>query len=84
SELCRAVGRPGVRLPASLWRALLAPAWALRLSPVPPTVVDLACRCWVVDNARLKTHVGYRPRHTSREALAAWLAAGDEIPEAQK
>lgn len=73
STLCRAVRRPAARLPAPVWRVLLAIAWTVRLSPVPPTVVDLASRSWVVDNARLKTHIGYRPRLTCRQALSAWL-----------
>ncbi len=77
-EACRALGRSTVRLPLVLlllmaymarWTGKVASARAL---------LHLTAGTPVLDNARLKTHFGFRPRFTTREALAS---ARDEAVE---
>ena len=70
AELARGLGAVSVSLPTpAAWLLLAAqagPAAATRILPL------LHCPL-VIDNTRLKTHFGYRPRHTSRQAIALAL-----------
>lgn len=69
-ELARGIGALSVSLPTPAAWLLLAsqvgPAAATRM--LPPLYCPL-----VVDNGRLKTHFGYRPRYSARQALALAL-----------
>lgn len=75
SEVCRAAGRPCLALPAGLLAPVVAALWALRLLPFPAGLLDYIRYPWVADNARLKAHFGYVPRHTTRDAFGAWVEA---------
>jgi len=74
SEFVRAAGKKSLAIPAPLLYSVTALAWALRLSPFPPGIFDLIRYPWVADTTRLKTVFGYTPRHTSRQAVEAFLA----------
>ncbi len=73
SELARAIGRPSVRLPAAVWTAAFAVRRLLRRPAPDPRTVGLLQYSRVVDNSRLKTHLGFRPRLSGRQALARFL-----------
>lgn len=73
-EIAAALGKPLLRLPPRLLRAALRMTHALRLSPYSAGQVDFLAYRPVLDNTRLKTAFGYRPRHDSRSAFAAWCA----------
>lgn len=68
SAVCRGLDRTAVRLPRAFVRAVLTlwkgPVRAAHLLALLEAPV-------VVDNARLKTHFGLRPRNTTAQALAA-------------
>ncbi len=71
SEICRALARPSAVLPAGVAWGLACAAWVLRRAPSPRRQLCWSSGMPVLDNTRLKTHFGTRPRHTGREALAA-------------
>jgi len=70
SEMVRVAGSRSVALPASLLRVLTQVSWALRLQSYGPASGLAMVRWpWVASIAKLKRETGFRPRHTSREAL---------------
>ncbi len=73
SELARALGKKPLPLPENLIYPIVALLWSLHLSPFPAGVLDMVRYPWVVDSTRLKTDFGYTPRHTSRQALEAYI-----------
>jgi nucleoside-diphosphate-sugar epimerase len=77
-EACRALRRSAVRLPRSLLRlATQGARWTGKVTSARE-LLRLTAGTPVLDNARLKTHFGFRPRFTTRQALAA---ARDEVVE---
>jgi len=74
-EVCRLAGKPCLALPAALLYPLVAIGWRLRLLRFPPGLLDYIRYSWVADTARLTEELGFRPRHSSREALADYLEA---------
>ena len=70
SDLVRAAGKRMLWLPAPLAYALVQGTWALRLQgDSPATGLDMVRWPWVVSTEKLEAATGFRPRHTSREAL---------------
>lgn len=70
-EACRALGKSTVRLPRGvLSLAAYGARWTGRVTSAR-ALLHLTAGTPVLDNARLKTHLGFRPRFTSRQALAA-------------
>lgn len=74
-----------VRLPARGVRAVLAAAWNLHLVPASPGLFDLALQVPIMDTARARDELGWTPRHTARDAMAAFLeglrtGAGRDTP----
>ena len=70
-EVCRALGRSTVRLPrALLLLAAYGARWTGRIASARE-LLRFTEGSPVLDNARLKTHFGFRPRFTTRQALAA-------------
>jgi len=70
SEMARVTGRSCVALPESLLAFLTQASWALRLQSYGPASGLAMVRWpWVASIAKLKRETGFRPRHTSREAL---------------
>ncbi|QTE27865.1 NAD-dependent epimerase/dehydratase family protein [Pengzhenrongella sicca] len=66
-------------LPFALVRAAVSGAWHARVLPVSPGWLDLAAGVPVLDCARARELLGWRPRRTSAEAVAelvAGIAAG--------
>jgi len=70
-EACRALGRSTVRLPRLLLPLVAYGArWTGKVESARE-LMQLTAGTPLVDNARLKTHFGFRPRFTTRQALAA-------------
>jgi UDP-glucose 4-epimerase len=74
-----------VRLPAKVVRSAVAAAWHLHALPASPTLVDLALSLPVMDTSRVRAELGWEPRHTSLDAIGAFLAGlrageGDDTP----
>lgn len=63
-----------VRLPTAPVRAALAAAWQLRLVPASPHLLDAVLRVPVMDVGRAHRELGWVPRHSSRQAIEAFLA----------
>jgi UDP-glucose 4-epimerase len=72
-ELARMLGARRVRLPGRALRAAAAVSWRLRLQPSEPGWVDMALNVPVMDCARARDVLGWRPRHSSVEALRELL-----------
>jgi nucleoside-diphosphate-sugar epimerase len=83
--LAELLGARRVRVPVGLVRAGLATAWRLHLVPASPELFDAVLRVPVMDTGRARTELGWTPRHTATDALAAFLTglregAGDATP----
>lgn len=73
-EVCRMAGKPCVPLPAPLLYPLVRLGWRLRLLRFPAGLLDYIRYPWVADTARLTDELGFRPRFSTRDALADYLA----------
>jgi len=70
-EACRALRRGTVRLPrALLFLATYGARWTGKVASAAE-LLRVTAGTPILDNARLKTHFGFRPRFTTRQALAA-------------
>ncbi|MBD0330199.1 MAG: NAD-dependent epimerase/dehydratase family protein [Thermoleophilia bacterium] len=69
AELAAALGARLVRVPARAVRGASALAWRLRLIPVPASWLDLALAVPVMDTARARELLGWRPERTALAAL---------------
>lgn len=74
-EIAARLGKPVVRVPASVLGLALQVGRALRLTPYGPEQVRFLRYRPVLDNTALKRDFGYTPALTSREAFEAYLAA---------
>lgn len=73
-EVASLAGKRLLRLPAPLAYGLTEFAWRARLqNDAPPVGLDFIRWPWTVSTEKLATETGYAYRHTSREALAAYL-----------
>lgn len=60
-------------LPPALVRRVLALAWQAHVVPTDPGWLDMAMSAPVMDTARVRDVLGWSPRHTAAESLAALL-----------
>src|SRR4051794_33312625 len=72
-ELGRILDARPIRMPAGALRALADVTWRLHLQPTPPGWVDMALAVPLMDTTRAREELGWRPRHTSGEALLELL-----------
>jgi UDP-glucose 4-epimerase len=79
-EIAALLGKPVLRLPASLLKAALFVARPVGLTRYGPEQVDFLRYRPVLDNTRLKTEFGFVPRMTSREAFLAWRDSARRHP----
>jgi len=68
-ELARALGARKVPVSPGAARGAVALSWRLRLQPTPSGWVDLALGVPIMDTSRARDELGWRPQHTSIEAL---------------
>ena len=72
SDIARTAGLRSVALPAPVLSALTQASWVLRLQgDSPASGLAMVRWPWVASNEKLTRETGFRPRHTSREALEA-------------
>jgi nucleoside-diphosphate-sugar epimerase len=74
-----------IDVPPRLVRRALALAWSAHLVPPAPELFDVVMQLPLMDSSRARTELGWRPRATSRDALAAVLrglrrGADDDTP----
>jgi UDP-glucose 4-epimerase len=65
------LGNPVVEYPYWLLRPLAGLLWSLRQLPVPGSYLSFIRYRWTASNAKAKGALGWRPRYSSRQALAA-------------
>jgi len=75
SEVIRAGGKHPLPIPAAILYPLTNLLWKVRLSPFPAGILDLIRYPWVGDTSRLKSHFGFAPQYSTRQALEAFLSA---------
>ncbi|MEU6790942.1 NAD-dependent epimerase/dehydratase family protein [Nonomuraea wenchangensis] len=68
-DLAELLGARTVPVPRGLAKAVVAAAWRLRLVPASPGLLDLAMRLPVMTTDRAREVLGWRPRHSSLDAM---------------
>jgi UDP-glucose 4-epimerase len=71
--LAELLGARPVRLPAAALRGAASVTWRMRLQPSPPGWVDMALAVPLLDSARARDDLGWRPRFSATEALLELL-----------
>ena len=84
-ELGRVLGARPVPVPARVLRRGASISWKLRLQPTPPGWLDMALGVPLMDTGRAEKELGWRPRHSSGQALLELLggirdSAGVDTP----
>jgi nucleoside-diphosphate-sugar epimerase len=72
--LSRVLGARRLHVPSTVLRSVVAAAWRARLQPLDPGWVDLAFAVPLLDTARARTVLEWRPRYTAWEAVADAVA----------
>ncbi|MGA5895622.1 SDR family oxidoreductase [Streptomyces venetus] len=67
------LGARPVRVPRGAARSAIAAAWGLHLLPASPHLFDAVLRLPLMDCARARTELGWRPEHTATEVLEEFL-----------
>lgn len=67
------LGARRLAFPAWPVRAAVAATWHLRLQPTSPDLLDLVLASPLMDSTRIRSELGWEPRHTAVEALEALL-----------
>ncbi|MBT2388811.1 SDR family oxidoreductase [Streptomyces sp. ISL-1] len=62
-----------VPVPRQAVRAVLAAAWGLHVAPASPHLFDAVLRLPLLDSSRAHDELGWRPSHTSLEAIQEFL-----------
>jgi UDP-glucose 4-epimerase len=80
-ECAETAGLPIRRLPLRLYRVLGRAMWAARRSEAPPGQIDFARYPWIVSNEKLKSTLGWTPRHSSRETFELTMRAHGKLAD---
>jgi nucleoside-diphosphate-sugar epimerase len=73
-ELGRLLGARPVPVPPALLRIGADLTWKLRLQPTPKGWVDMGLGVPIMSTERIRTELGWNPKHTAGEALLDLLA----------
>lgn len=73
ATLARALGARRVPVRAGIVRALADATWRARLQPTPPGWLDLGLSVPLMDTARARDQLGWRPRTSATDALLELL-----------
>ncbi len=73
-EICRMAGKPCLPVPAAVLYPLVSLGWRLRLLRFPAGLLDYIRYPWVADTARMTEELGFRPRFSTRDAMADYLS----------
>jgi nucleoside-diphosphate-sugar epimerase len=68
-ELARALHARKLPVPPALLRVGAAVTWRARLQPTSPGWVDMGLGVPIMDTTRIRTELGWEPRHTAVEAF---------------
>ena len=72
-RLAALFGARKLPLPTRLVRGVLATTWRVHLQPTPEGWLDMGLRTPLLDCARIRDELGWRPRHEAGEALLELL-----------
>ena len=81
-ECAELLETPVRKMPLRLYRAIARVLWRLRMSEAPPGQIDFALYPWIVSNAKVKSTLGWTPKHTSRETFEITMRAQGKLPAA--
>jgi UDP-glucose 4-epimerase len=81
-ECAELLETPVRKMPVRLYRAIGRVFWRLRLSEAPPGQIDFALYPWIVSNEKVKSTLGWTPKHTSRETFEITMRAQGKLPPA--
>ena len=81
-ECAELLETPIRKMPLWLYRAIAKVLWRLRMSEAPPGQIDFALYPWIVSNEKLKSTLGWTPKHTSRETFEITMRAHGKLPPA--
>ena len=73
SDICRLTGKPIITLPSWALYPVVQLFWKMRILKFPSGLLDFIRYPWIGDNSKLKTHFGFIPRKTSREAFLEYI-----------
>ena len=73
ATLAELLGASTVRVPIGPLRTALSAAWHLHLIPASPQLFDAVLRLPVMDVTRARTELGWSPRYSALDAIAAVL-----------
>jgi UDP-glucose 4-epimerase len=82
-ECAELLETPIRKMPLRLYRALAKVLWRLRMSEAPPGQIDFAIYPWIISNAKLKSTLGWSPKHTSRETFELTMRAQGKLPPSE-
>jgi UDP-glucose 4-epimerase len=68
-ECADLIDLPIKKIPLKAIRALARATWKLRQAEAPAGQVEFGLYPWIVSNEKLKTTLGWTPKHTSRDAF---------------
>jgi UDP-glucose 4-epimerase len=77
SEAAAIAGKKVRKMPLKVYRRLATASWKLRLRNVeaPPGQIEFLLHPWIASNDKLKSELGWTPRHTSRETFEITMRA---------
>jgi UDP-glucose 4-epimerase len=77
SEAAAIAGKKVRKMPLKFYRRLATASWKLRLRNVeaPPGQIEFLLHPWIASNDKLKSELGWTPRHTSRETFEITMRA---------
>jgi len=71
--IAKAFSARKVPIPPAVARGGLAASWRLRLQPTPPGWLDMGLSVPLMDTTRVRTELGWEPRHSSMAAVRELL-----------
>jgi UDP-glucose 4-epimerase len=81
-ECAEVAGLPIRRMPKRAFTAIAKTMWAARMSEAPAGQIRFTEHPWVASNEKVKSTLGWQPKHTSRETLEATIRAHKGTDEA--
>lgn len=73
SEIARMIGKPAVKVPLGLAKALAGVLWRLKYLENPPGALDYIAFPWTVDTGRARSDLGFQCRYGTRETIEIML-----------
>jgi UDP-glucose 4-epimerase len=74
SRMLRVLGRKPLAVPGPMMRALMSSSWSSRMGGFPAPELDHLRYVCMVDDARARKELGFRPRYDLEQTLRAVFA----------